>query len=168
MHTKSVCSNLRIANPISPRAHALNPLAACRSRSEHSCLGPCCSQEASRLGILYPLSKRPASPVHLESLPCAQGLHDAAKRTASGLLAACLAVCMLFSPAGAEGAETRSQQRDGNLTIKFKASKDPAIREAQEALVQAWGYASTQYLDPNFNGVNWPQQLQVVPPVMMP
>jgi len=54
----------------------------------------------------------------------------------------------------------RSQTNDG-LTIKFKASRDPAIRAAQEALVQTWGYASTQFLDPRLNGLNWPKELQV-------
>lgn len=78
-------------------------------------------------------------------------------RLASGLLA----FALLLVPTNQVGAVTTSQDGSENLTIKFKASKVPAIREAQEALVQTWGYATTQFLDPNFNGVDWPQQLQV-------
>ena len=54
-----------------------------------------------------------------------------------------------------------NESREEGLTIRFKASKDPAVRSAQEALVEAWGYTTTQFIDTNFNGVDWQQQLQV-------
>lgn len=78
-----------------------------------------------------------------------------------GLIGSLLTIALLLSSSTAVEAVTTSQDRNDSLTIKFKASKNPAIREAQEALVQTWGYASTQFLDPNFNGIDWTQQLQV-------
>ena len=84
-----------------------------------------------------------------------------ASESLKGLLSGLLAAALLLFSSTAVGAVTTSQDKNDSLTIKFKASKNPAIREAQEALVQTWGYASTQFLDPTFNGVNWPQQLQV-------
>lgn len=83
------------------------------------------------------------------------------QRLLNGLTALSLAIGLLLCPAEALAAEQSKDDKGDGLTIRFKASKDPAIREAQEALVQAWGYASTQYLDPTFNGIDWPQELQV-------
>ena len=82
-------------------------------------------------------------------------------RCLNGLLSGLLSLTFLLSSPIAVGAVTATQDKNDSLTIKFKASKNPSIREAQEALVQTWGYASTQYLDPTFNGINWSQQLQV-------
>ena len=86
-----------------------------------------------------------------------QGSPDLLSRALAGLLA----VSCLLHPPTAEAVKVSSQAKDDSLTIKFRASQDPAIREAQEALVQTWGYASTQFLEPNFNGIDWPRQLQV-------
>ena len=48
-----------------------------------------------------------------------------------------------------------------DLTIKFKASPDPAFKAAQQTLVEAWGYANLQFLDQSFNGLDWKSELQV-------
>ena len=48
-----------------------------------------------------------------------------------------------------------------DLTIKFKASPDPATMAAQQTLVEAWGYANLQFLDQTFNGLDWRSELQV-------
>ena len=50
-----------------------------------------------------------------------------------------------------------------DLTIKFKASPDPATKSAQQTLVEAWGYANLQFLDQTFNGLDWRSELQVRP-----
>lgn len=70
-----------------------------------------------------------------------------------------VAVGILLFPFDAHSEVSSSSDKE-SLTIKFRASKDTAIRTAQEALVESWGYATTQFLDPSFNNVNWPQQLQ--------
>jgi hypothetical protein len=49
---------------------------------------------------------------------------------------------------------------DGTLQIKFLASPDPQVREAQTALVEAWGKVSTMYFDHEFGGVDWRGALQ--------
>eukprot|EP00884_Botryococcus_braunii_P004112 jgi/Botrbrau1/13701/Bobra.250_2s0002.1 len=59
-----------------------------------------------------------------------------------------------------QGRPSQEQSDDGGLTIRFLASPDPAIREVQQALVEAWGYVSTSYLDPTYNNVDWQKQLQ--------
>ncbi|GIL98785.1 hypothetical protein Vretimale_3975, partial [Volvox reticuliferus] len=47
-----------------------------------------------------------------------------------------------------------------SLTIKFRASRNPEIRAAQEVLVQAWGVVRERYVDASFNKQDWDQQLQ--------
>ena len=48
------------------------------------------------------------------------------------------------------------------LSINFKASTDPAMRAAQTALVEAWGYAVTLYLDQDaVAGGAWKDALKV-------
>lgn len=49
-------------------------------------------------------------------------------------------------------------------SCRFKASTDPAIRSAQQTLVEAWAYVGNQYLDPTFKGNNWNKLLQVPAP----
>ena len=56
--------------------------------------------------------------------------------------------------------ETSAPASDGTLEIKFKASPDPVVREAQTALVEAWGKTSTMYFDHEFGGVDWRGALQ--------
>ena len=72
-------------------------------------------------------------------------------------IAACFAAAILFLQISVAHAA------EDSLTVRFKASKDPEIRRVQEALVEAWGYVGTQYLDPKINGVDWPKELQVEP-----
>lgn len=49
------------------------------------------------------------------------------------------------------------------VTIKYKASPDPAIRAAQQTLVESWAYVSAYYVDHDFNGTDWKQLAQVSP-----
>lgn len=79
----------------------------------------------------------------------------------AGFMASCLVLLSSGTAVGSETAPTVQQSQEEGLTIKFRASKDPSIRKAQEALVETWGYVTTQYLDTNFNGVDWQKQLQV-------
>ncbi|KAG2497897.1 hypothetical protein HYH03_004163 [Edaphochlamys debaryana] len=44
--------------------------------------------------------------------------------------------------------------------IRFRASTDPELRQAQEVLVQAWGYVREYFYDPTFNRQDWDQRLQ--------
>lgn len=125
---------------------------ACRppGKRKHTCQEGLCHRDTQGAAWAAPAGRR--------------GITDAIQFACdygNAFLAGLLATAFILSSSTAVGAVTTSQDKNDSLTIKFKASKDPAIREAQEALVQTWGYASTQFLDPNFNGVNWPQQLQV-------
>ena len=56
--------------------------------------------------------------------------------------------------------ENTAPQSDGTLQIKFLASPDPEIRQAQTALVESWGKVSTMYFDHEFGGVDWRGALQ--------
>ena len=78
----------------------------------------------------------------------------------ASFLAACLLVLEPVSAQAVQPAASVVNSKQEGLTIKFKASRDPGVRRAQEALVEAWGYVTTQFLDPNFNGVDWQKQLQ--------
>jgi hypothetical protein len=65
-------------------------------------------------------------------------------------------------PARAQHAATqRSTCMLQDVTITYPASPDPAIRAAQQTLVESWAYVSAYYVDHNFNGTDWKQLAQV-------
>jgi len=69
--------------------------------------------------------------------------------------AAAAALLLAASPAPPAAAE--------DLTIKFPASPDPAVRRAQQAMVQAWAYAAKDFFDPTYNGLGlggWKEGIQ--------
>ena len=150
-----------------PAARTCNTLSSSRITDLFQTRLPCSHQASLCLSWKYPCQRdirhRERSNVCISAYArwSPGSAPDLASKSLNGLLSGLLATALLLSSTTAVGAVTTSQDKDDSLTIKFKASKDPAIREAQEALVQTWGYASTQFLDPTFNGVNWPQQLQV-------
>ncbi|KAL0028328.1 hypothetical protein WJX79_010735 [Trebouxia sp. C0005] len=47
-----------------------------------------------------------------------------------------------------------------DLTITFRASRDPQIRLVQKSLVEAWGYVETQFMEPDFDHQKWSNKLQ--------
>lgn len=92
----------------------------------------------------------------------------------------------LAAPVAAALALLLQPAQAGDLTIKFKGSPDPARQAAQQMLVEAWGescmllvvlhlsvrygshtnavwtgYANLQFLDQEFNGLDWQAELQV-------
>lgn len=73
-------------------------------------------------------------------------------RPLAAVAAAALSLAMTLAPPPAAAAvppppPPSVDAGDTALSINFKASTDPAIRAAQTALVEAWGYVTTLYLD---------------------
>ncbi|DBB17293.1 TPA: hypothetical protein ACH3X3_014339 [Trebouxia sp. C0006] len=69
--------------------------------------------------------------------------------------------CNAFIAVGSALAVTLSPANASeDLTITFRASRDPQIRLVQKSLVEAWGYVETQFMEPDFDHQKWSNKLQ--------